>query len=231
LNSSIGDDIYYTSKEILKYGIPRARNNYTLFTRQSRLWFSWQQELKWMHNFRGMSYFFPALLQHCSAKRVRLLFGNSFFESSFKVTNVRNPWDALVSFYHWEKSGQQGRYSKRNIAWNDFLFDALEVKKGSNLSKAQEFLFYPYLFESGQLVLNGFIYFEDLGASFDLLSRKLGINIDTFDNKQSHFKKSKNRKDYRFYFTDVQAELVRNHFNEFLKILPYTFDSVGTLPK
>lgn len=229
LNSPLGDDIYYTSREILENNIPRAKNNRTLIPGQSRFWHNFPDSFPFLEKIRGMHRVFPALLQHDTLERIKFLFGSYFFNNSYKVTSIRNPWDALVSFYHWEVSGQQGRKQKKNIDWNAFVKNVLNKDK-EGMSIAQSFLFYPYMFLQDQKVLDNVIYFEDIHGSFLRVSKEIGIDIDEFKKSQIHLKKSIRKDDYRIYYSDDQAERVSIHFNKYLNHFPYEFDKPFSIP-
>lgn len=43
---------------------------------------------------------------HASAEEVRDFFGQTVWEEYTKISIVRNPWDYLLSFYHWNYSGE-----------------------------------------------------------------------------------------------------------------------------
>jgi len=230
VNSEFGNDIYYTSREIVKMGFPRSRKNKTLIPGQAKYWFDVQKNHINLFKLRGVHRIFYSLLQHATLKRIQFLFGKKFFNEAFKITSVRNPWDALVSFYLWEKSGHQGRVSPKDIEWDSWLDSVLRIKEPGKLSLAQEFLLYPYIFLEGKLGIDQFIYFEDLESSFKNLSDKLGADIKPFTRNSFHFKKSKERKDYRFYFTDTQAEQVENHFRKYLDLIFYKYDEIGKTP-
>jgi hypothetical protein len=228
-NSKFGNDIYYTSREIKELGYPRAKRNRTILSGQSRIWFDFPKQVSYLNKIRGTHRLFPPLLQHDSCERIKYLFGSSFFNNAFKVTSVRNPWDALVSYYLWEKSGQQGRVSEVELKWEHWLEKRLNPDSVNRLSAAQEFLFYPYLFLNNVLVIDNFIFFEDLAGSMDQIGKKLGLKIDSL--KLLHFKKSKRDKDYRPFFTDIQAEKVAKHFSKYLEVLNYSFNDVGKTPE
>ena len=230
VNSELGNDIYYTSREVKELGLPRAKKNRTFLPGQSKLWYDFPNKCPFLSKIRGSHRLFPALLQHDTLQRVRSLFGDRFFDRALKVTSIRNPWDALVSFYHWEKSGQQGRILKKDIEWKSWLSSVLKTDVHNKLSRAQEFLFYPYIFLEDKLAIDHFIYYEDLGNSFESLSEKLEVRINPFNQNGFHLKKSKRKLDYRSYFTDQQAAKVEDHFKKYLDVVAYKYDDVGKVP-
>lgn len=230
LNSELGNDIYYTSREILKFGLPRAKKNRTILRGQSIKWFDLPAGYKWLDKIRGARYIVPALTQHDDLMRIYHLFGNRFCNKCYKVTSVRNPWDALVSFYHWERSGQQGRVKQKDVKWDKWFNDILKPVQNSKYSLAQDFLFYPYIFLNDKIAVQDFIYFEDMDGSINRLAKKIGVHIEPLNQNGLHFKKGNRKEDYRTYYTSEQAEKVRTHFSKYLNVLPYKFDKTNELP-
>jgi hypothetical protein len=119
-STPLGNDIYYTSKEILQMGFPRASKNYTLFPGQSKYWFSQNDLAKQVRDkIWGGSRLIASVGQHDTTVRLRYLIGDKFWENAYKVIPVRNPWDALVSYYEWFASGREGRSEKLHTPWEE----------------------------------------------------------------------------------------------------------------
>jgi hypothetical protein len=112
--TALGNDCYSTSREILELGMSREHRNRPMVPGIDRAWYTpgkFEQGIR--KRVRGLSVVFPTLKQHDSAKQVRRIVGDRRFRNSTIAVNVRNPWDALVSYYRWELTGGLGRWAKR----------------------------------------------------------------------------------------------------------------------
>ena len=66
--------------------------------------------------------------QHVNAETVKNRLGDGIFQSAFKVSIVRNPFDYCVSLYEWRKS--QGKVS--NLSFSDWLSENPTVINSNN---------------------------------------------------------------------------------------------------
>lgn len=221
--TNLGLDVYRTSKDIKKFGFPRKRRDRAFAFYKSQNNFS--QFIKQCDGFgrvlrAGSSN--ERIKEHMSGDLVRELIGSKFFDQSTVVTNIRNPWDALVSSYKW-KHQKDG-----NVSFPEYLERALKVKN-NGLSFAQEYLFYPYLKGVGWRV-SQVVVFEDLANSIDRLVSIFDARHPSFSQAGLYEKRMGGDRDYRAWYTDALAERVQNHFSCFLKCFPYEYDSPGQPP-
>ena len=231
-NTECGSDIYATSREIIQLGSERSEYHRPLIPGRIRGWYTPGQRENWVRgHIRGASRLLPQLQQHDSAKRVRALVGTRFFDSAFKVTPVRNPWDAIVSYYLWELSGGQGRKEAYDVGWNDWFDKKVRVTSESgHVTEAEEFLFDPWMRIGRMPVQLHFIYFEDIRSSLSKLAEIIGQREKAFSNLSFHFKKAERNRDYRAFFSDQQAEAVAQAFRGYLERTGYNFDRPGLAP-
>ena len=228
--TDLGRDIYATSREIVKLGKPRERNNRSILPRCSKGWYSPSKlEKSFRGHIRGSSLLLPQLQQHDSAKRVRAFVGGRFFDSALKVTPVRNPWDAIVSYYLWELTGGQGRKEAYEVGWNEWFDQKMQVgSEASHVTKAEKFLFDPWLRIGRMPVQLHFIYFEDIRSSLSKLAEMIDQRDKAFSNLSFHFKKAVRNRDYRTFYSDQQAEAVAQAFRGYLERTGYVFDRPGS---
>ena len=228
-NTECGRDIYSTSREIIRLGRERQQNQRPLIPGRIKGWNTPGKRENWVRgHIRGASRLLPQLQQHDSAKRVRALVGGRFFDSALKVTPVRNPWDAIVSYYLWELSGGQGRKEAYEVGWNEWFDQKMQVgTETSYVTKAEKFLFDPWMRIGRMPVQLNFIYFEDIQSSLSELARAIGQPEKDFLNLSFHFKKAVRNRDYRTFYSDQQAEAVAQAFRGYLERTGYSFDRPG----
>lgn len=235
-------DIYVTSRDIEPYGFNKARHR--LLTcpegapqppgpRRRAAWeFLSRQAGKKGTSLARKLTGIRELRQHQSARNVRRVVGRPFFANALKVSSVRNPWDALASAYRWQVSGRGGRSEHRSASFAEFLSDWLEPRnKLGGISRAQYYLYTPYLFDGDALVVDHALFFEALDDSMRGFLERIGVNSVTPDFSRITAKATGRPPDYRALYTDVLAERVNGHFATFLSHFPYSFDRPGAPPQ
>ena len=98
----LGGDIWHTARNILKYDLPRYRRRVVFGSLGGKLLAA--------PEIRPLARFLPARLyvsEHHEAAPLAHLLGG-FWDRALKVTNVRNPWDVMVSAWQWRREGRGG---------------------------------------------------------------------------------------------------------------------------
>lgn len=164
------------------------------------------------------------------------------FESSFKFSFVRNPWDRLVSAFHFMSQGGYSKIDKviyqNHIAQyeGDFNRFVLELPNKSNFVYPNEPLteFYadglPYdtshflaqtfwLCDSNNNILVDFVgRFEDLDRDFDKVCAHIGLR-----SAQLELSNKSNHDHYRNYYTSETAAIVASLYQSDIENFGYTF--------
>jgi hypothetical protein len=180
---------------------------------------------------RGTARLLPHVKEHHGGIELKNILGENFWGKAFKSTNVRNPWDAMVSFYQWVKVGRYGRSFPKDLNWDDFLVQVCKVDdSNADWSIAQDYLFYPYLFDENSFFVDHVFFFEDLQGSFSELKETLELSANDFDKEAYFFKNNRKQRDYRKDYTDDQALFVQNHFSKLLALFPYQFEKINSRP-
>jgi hypothetical protein len=166
---------------------------------------------------------------HMTIKKYQIIFNNIEFNSYFKFTFVRNPWDRLVSAYNFLKKGGFDNYDKfwaqKNLS-NYMDFDSF-VKNGLRRKSVQSWKhFVPqYKFicsEDGMPMVDFIGYFENLDNDFSYVQKKLGISSNS---KLLHLNKSMKRNDeYKEYYTEETKKIVEYVYHKDIQLLGYNFD-------
>jgi hypothetical protein len=96
VNLGLGKDIYNNSKDILKINSSNYENKKKIFCLPLTNYFF---DIPPNFYVRGTSRLLPHIKEHQSGKEIKNLVGGNFWNESIKSTSIRNPWDALISFF------------------------------------------------------------------------------------------------------------------------------------
>ncbi|HBN25999.1 MAG TPA: hypothetical protein DD405_00820 [Desulfobacteraceae bacterium] len=162
------------------------------------------------------------------------------FDSYFKFSFVRNPWDRIVSEYKY-------RGYPKKFDFKTYLFKKLPEDSWSDIYR-HIIPQYDFLFDdNGNLLVDFIGYFENLQKDFDEVCRKLGIPVTLlpFVNKSlkdmnisknlkypmkilinlmRYFKQKKNTfKHYTEYYDDESKEFVSHLYRKDIETFKYKF--------
>jgi len=137
-------------------------------------------------------------------------------EGYFIVTLVRNPWDRMVSYYHWLR--EQG-----------FNHRAVELAKAHNFSG---FLNHPetvaangaesyggYVSVGGNEAPTSFVRLEALREDIQPFEKHLGFKLDI-----PHVNRSDRKPDWRGYYSEADIELVARMYAADIARFGYRFE-------
>ncbi len=151
---------------------------------------------------------------HSTARILQRHLSKETFESSFKFAFVRNPWDRMVSSYHFV-AGCATHHRHRRVAqgmdFKDYLrYEAARGKMSQSAMLTDR---------SGRLLVDFVGRFERLTEDFHRVCRLLGLPCEL-----GHHNRSRHR-DYREYYDRESIELVRRHFGDEIELFDYDFDA------
>lgn len=165
---------------------------------------------------------------HCSLNQARLEFGKS--GASFAV--VRDPWDRMVSYYHFIIRATEGRIAEvqkgnvvrpHKLKWNeDYLKNFLhELNKGFDY-----FLENKNLWDKGALstqyeIASGtdlILKFENLEKDFEIIQKRLNcfkplLKLNTTNH--THYK--------TYYNSNKSIDIIADHFKDDILKYGYSF--------
>jgi hypothetical protein len=165
---------------------------------------------------------------HMTLEKYKMIFSESEFDSYFKFTFVRNPWDRLVSAYTFLKSGGMGEgdkiWAEDNLrdygTFDDFVKNWLN---NENIYCKNHFVPQSdYICVGNAEPEVDFIgYFEKFQESFDYVCHKIGIQ-----SSLGHLNATQNRKkDYRDFYTTEIRNIVGQVYQRDIELFGYDFNN------
>lgn len=163
-------------------------------------------------------------LQHATTDQLieTGLISRDVWESYFKFTFVRNPYDRAYSDYLWVQKdrnifGSFKDYILKKGVFKDVLLDNNNKNfRGDHCWNQTDFFY-----SEGDLAVDYVGRFENLKSDFSFIQKKVGIN------KPFHKHEKKNDSRYGHYskfYTKSKKELVENVYRKDLEKLNYSFD-------
>ena len=138
------------------------------------------------------------------------------FAGLFKFAFVRNPWDLLVSSYHYLLGKPRHRRSRLVRSLPSFAhYVEYEIRRGHLLQSGM------LCDRRGRLLMDFVGRYESLGADFALICRRIGIDAPLPRVNAGH------RGDYRSYYPPPLAARVAEAFAPDIERFGYAFDSAG----
>jgi len=156
---------------------------------------------------------------HMMAKEVIAKIGQDKWNTAYKFTLVRNPWDKAVSLYEYRKKKNRTNIATRGIGFSDWVKVTYGEKK--DLSYYDVRGFQPqvdWLKDNENKISMDFIgKFESLNKDFDQIRKVIGV-----DAGLSHLNASE-RASYRSYYDDETRDIVAHWFREDIDTFGYEF--------
>ena len=140
---------------------------------------------------------------HISAKEVKKLIGAKKFNSYYKFSVVRNPFDSVVSYYFWQEQNDKMPFSKYCKK------DRLKNLKRISID--------------GNPVMDYIIRFENLEQGIKHVCEKVGIPFDP--SLIAHFKSGyrQDGNDYHKMYTENDVKSVQKAFKKEINYFNYKF--------
>jgi hypothetical protein len=160
---------------------------------------------------------------HTPAEALRRHLPAGVFDDLFTFAFVRNPWDLMVSYYHF-----LGAKQKRTTHFNhrrrlvgrlpDFeSYVRYEIRRGK-ISQTR-----MVADRRGRVLVTFLGRYESLGTDFAHVCRRLDVVAPLGRSNRS------SRGDYRDYYAPRLAALVRDHFAEDVERFGYAFEEAAPL--
>ena len=144
---------------------------------------------------------------HSSASEIRKQVGEKIWNGYFKFTFVRNPFDKIVSQYHYN---QRNNFTSKDLTFKEYV---KEWSLGKKISKfPQQHLFYI----DDKLDFIG--KFENLQEDFNVVCDKIGI-----PQQQLPHKNQSKHKCYTEYYDEETKQIVAEKYAKDIEYFGYKF--------
>ena len=156
-------------------------------------------------------------LQHLKASQIREVVGEEIFNSYYKFSVVRNPWDKCISQFVYTK--QKNKSLRKYLGVNRFTslkkyLRLIEKKEHVQWMKQVDFLYD----DEGNCLVDKIIKYENINREFGEVLSELGLP----EMKLPHENKSR-RKHYSQYFDSVTKEMVREIYQADISTFDYEY--------
>ncbi len=161
------------------------------------------------------------LPRHARIIAAKEMLPEPFFDSLFKFSFVRNPWDRYVSAYH-HIMREQRHLLKGDESFEGFLRLVFDPERPwqyhlDTFSTVE----WSYLVDlEGRCCVDFIGRYERLEEDYEEIFKRIGVIAPGL----AHERMSSGRKDYRAYYSDEMAEWVATRHRADLEHLAYTFD-------
>ena len=155
-------------------------------------------------------------LQHLRASQIRREVGQNVFDSYFKFSVVRNPWDRLVSAYHYCQR-HPGLFAYAGIdteASFDHFLASTAKRRHVHWEPQVRFLYD----DDGRCLVDKVCRFERLVDEVSGIGKKLGQKVDAVP----HLGKSK-RRHYSEYYDATTRAFVADRYAADIRMFHYEF--------
>ncbi|MCO6442399.1 MAG: sulfotransferase family 2 domain-containing protein [Nitrococcus mobilis] len=158
--------------------------------------------------------------RHAKAIAAQEMLPGAFYESLFKFTVVRNPWDLQVSSYH-HLCCEHPQVLDGVSSFEAFLERKLDPQRGrEDLLDVSQELQSDYVVDlRGNLIVDYIARYERLKADFTEICHRIGIARPPLP----HLRQARARKAYRDYYSAKARALVARHYAADLDRFGYSF--------
>ena len=157
---------------------------------------------------------------HQTAREIIASIGREKWNTAYKFTLVRNPWDKVVSHYEYRLKRNKTEVASRNISFSEW------VRKTYGPDKDPFYYNNPKAFQpqvewlkddEGRVSIDFIGRFETLNEDFNQIKSIIGLEAEL-----PHLNASK-RVGYQSYYDDETRQIVADWFREDIELFGYCF--------
>ncbi|WP_238946762.1 sulfotransferase family 2 domain-containing protein [Seongchinamella unica] len=158
-------------------------------------------------------------LDHSTALEKYRQLGAAAWARKFTFTIVRNPWDKVVSHYHYRVRTNQTGLGDRPIPFAEWLQRVYIDRDPFYFDQPRMFMPQKQWLvdESGEMLVEFIGRFENLQQDFDSICQRLQVEASLGHAKPS------SRGSYRDYYDAESEALVREYFAQDIELFGYAF--------
>jgi len=161
--------------------------------------------------------------KHAKAKEIRAMMGNYIWEKYFTFAFIRNPWDTVVSTFHWwkEKSSKFQHFLERYNLVKDMTFDEfLRSDTGAFYVNEKLTDMFDFISDENDNIIVDFVgKYESLDKDFKTILGEIGVKSVALPWENQAAK----REDYQKYYSDEARRLVEDRYSKIIKKFGYKF--------
>lgn len=166
---------------------------------------------------------------HHSAMDYQIIYGRSIYESYYKFTFVRNPWDRVFSAYNFLKEGgfdeKDKTWAEKNLLEYD-TFDKFicEWVNARNINTKNHFVpQYKYICNAaGKVIVDYIGKFEKIQEDYEHIVDKIGVTA-TLHHKNRTMSMNKEL-NYTEFYTEKTRRIIRDVYKKDIELLGYGYD-------
>ena len=151
--------------------------------------------------------------EHMPAVRVRELVGPRIWSRYYKFCYERNPWEKVVSYYHWKKFGQGRRLPE---------FGEYVTRKTHRLPRDARLYF-----EDETCLMDDVFDFRDFRKSFEDVCVRLRIPFDG-EMPREKTNMTQHKPNYEEYYTAETQRTVAEAYRREIALMGYNFKELST---
>lgn len=156
--------------------------------------------------------------EHLTALEMRKKFGYRWV-GMYKFTIVRNPWDKVVSHYHYRVKTNQSKLRESPLDFNDWVVKAYALHDPRYYDNKRMFM--PQMEwisdEQGNILVDFIARYENIDKDFNTICKNLRVNLDL-----PHLNSTKHEH-YRTYYTEETKKIVHEEFKKDILKFNYSF--------
>lgn len=184
--------------------------------------FNRDEKGKWIHRSMNSENFH----QHDSAIAIRDKIGPDIWNSYFKFSIARNPWDRVVSLFNWKGRNDPGlRPRKRFYHRIGFPYDELGITRklfsefvNSDWKTNDSF----YIIDD-ELCVDFIIRYENLAHDFSGICKRVGLDNISLPHLKSGFRQGFH---YSEYYDEASRSVVAERHKNDIRFFGYRFETV-----
>ena len=158
-------------------------------------------------------------LDHSTALEKYRQLGPAAWQRKFTFSVVRNPWDKVVSHYHYRVKTNQTGLGEQSLPFRDWLQRCYVDRDPAYYDQPRMFM--PQrqwlVDERGEMLVDFVGRFENLAQDFEHICERLSLSASLGHAKPS------SRGGYREYYDPVSEALIGDCFAEDLEAFGYSF--------